>query len=90
MHSDGGTELVSDKILTFLHHRVISTSHTPRDTPEMNSTVERRVCDIKERAYYQCSFTRDSRYRSGGWPIINIMILCNGDEKSYRANNYDM
>ena len=49
MHSDGGAELVSDKILTFLHQRGISTSHTPRDTPEMNSTVERRVRDIKER-----------------------------------------
>ena len=48
MHSDGGAELVSDKILTFLNQRGISTSHTPRDTPEMNSTVERRVRDIKE------------------------------------------
>ena len=49
IHSDGGADLVSDEILTVLHQRGISTSHTPRDTPEMNSTVERRLRDIKER-----------------------------------------
>ena len=35
LHSDGGAELVSAKVLTFLHAHGIATSHTPRDTPEM-------------------------------------------------------
>ena len=47
--SDGGAELVSAKILSLRHSRGITTSHSPRDTPEMNSTVERRVRDVKER-----------------------------------------
>ena len=48
-HSDGGAELVSAKKLSLLHSKSISTSHSPRDTPEMKSTVERRVRDVKER-----------------------------------------
>ena len=43
LHSDDGAELVSAWILSLLHSRDISTSHSPRDTPEMNFTVERRV-----------------------------------------------
>ena len=50
LHSDGGAELVSTKVLAFLHAHEIATSHTPRDTPEMNSIVERKVKDLKQRA----------------------------------------
>ena len=50
LHSDGGEELVSAKVLVFLYTHEIATSHTPRDTPEMNSIVERKVKDLKQRA----------------------------------------
>ena len=50
LHSDGSAELVSAKVLAFLHAHGIATSHTPRDTPEMNSIVERKVKDLKRRA----------------------------------------
>jgi hypothetical protein len=46
-HSDGGSELISGG--TFLHAKGITTSHTPCDTPEMNSLLERKVQDLKER-----------------------------------------
>jgi hypothetical protein len=36
-HSDGGSELISELVRTFLH------SHTLRGTPEMNSLLERRI-----------------------------------------------
>jgi hypothetical protein len=42
-HSDGGSELISELMRTFLH------SHTLRGTPEMNSLLERKVRDLKER-----------------------------------------
>jgi hypothetical protein len=48
-HSDGGSELISELVRTFLHAKGITTSHTPRDTPEMNSLLERKVRDLKER-----------------------------------------
>jgi hypothetical protein len=48
-HSDGGSELIREPVCTFLHANVITTSHTPRDTPEMNSLLERKVRDLKER-----------------------------------------
>jgi hypothetical protein len=47
-HSDGGSELISELVRTFLHAKGITTSHTPRDTPEMNSLLERKVRDLKE------------------------------------------
>jgi hypothetical protein len=48
-HSDGGSELISELVRTFLYAKGITTSHTPRDTPEMNSLLERKVQDLKER-----------------------------------------
>jgi hypothetical protein len=48
-HSDGGSELISELVSTFLHAKGITTSHTPRDTPEINSLLERKVRDLKER-----------------------------------------
>jgi hypothetical protein len=48
-HSDGGSELISELVCTFLHAKGITTSHTPRDTPEMNSLLKRKVRDLKER-----------------------------------------
>ena len=50
LHSDSGVELMSAKVLAFLHSHGIATSHTPRNTPEMNSIVERKVKDLKQRA----------------------------------------
>jgi hypothetical protein len=48
-HSDGGSELVSRAMLTYLHGKGITTSHSPRDTPEMNSLTERKIKDVKQR-----------------------------------------
>ena len=46
--SDGGAELVSNDMLSFLHSSGATTSHSPRDTPEMNSITERWVRSLKE------------------------------------------
>ena len=49
LHSDGGAELIAQVITQFLHRESVNTSHTPRDTPEMNSISERRTRTIKEK-----------------------------------------
>ena len=48
-HSDGGAELVAADVLTFLHKSGVTTSHSPRDTPQMNSITERWVRSLKEK-----------------------------------------
>jgi transposase InsO family protein len=48
-HSDGGSELIGEQVRSLLREKGISTSHTPRDTPEMNSLLERKVREIKQR-----------------------------------------
>jgi hypothetical protein len=48
-HSDGGAELVGKLILGNLHARGVTTSHSPRDTPEMNSIAERKIKEVKQR-----------------------------------------
>ena len=39
-HSDGGSELVETEVLGFLHKSDVTTSHSPRNTPQMNSVVD--------------------------------------------------
>ena len=48
-HSDGGAELIASEVLSFLHSSGATTSHSPRDTPEMNSVTERWVRSLKEK-----------------------------------------
>jgi transposase InsO family protein len=48
-HSDGGSELIGEQVRSLLREKGVSTSHTPRDTPEMNSLLERKVREIKQR-----------------------------------------
>lgn len=40
-HSDGGAEFVAADILSFLDSFGFTTSHSPRDTPQINSVAER-------------------------------------------------
>jgi hypothetical protein len=51
-HSDGGSELIAKELLQYLHAKHINTSHSPRDTPQMNSISERRTRTIKEKMLY--------------------------------------
>jgi len=51
-HTDGGAELIAQPVLAFLHKAGATTSHSPRDTPQMNSVCERWVRSLKERV--QC------------------------------------
>ena len=48
-HSDGGAELVAADVLTFLHKSGVTISHSPGDTPQMNSITERWVRSLKEK-----------------------------------------
>jgi hypothetical protein len=48
-HSDGGAELISSLVTTYLNGHGCSTTHSPRDTPEMNSISERRTRTLKEK-----------------------------------------
>jgi hypothetical protein len=48
-HSDGGAELIASEDLGCLHSSGATTSHSPRDTPEMNSVTERWVRTLKEK-----------------------------------------
>jgi hypothetical protein len=48
-HSDGGSELIVEQVWSLLREKGISTSHTPRDTTEMKSLLERKVREIKQR-----------------------------------------
>jgi len=57
-HSDGGAELISKEVLGFLHKGGVTTSHSPRDTPQMNSVTERWVRSLKEKV--MCLLLRSS------------------------------
>ena len=57
-HSDGGAELIAKDILSFLHSSGVTTSHSPRDTPQMNSVTERWVRSLKEKV--MCMLLRSS------------------------------
>ena len=41
--------VVAADVLTFLHKSGVATSHSPRDTPQMNSITERWVRSLKEK-----------------------------------------
>ena len=45
-------------VLTFLHKSGVTTSHSPRDTPQMNSITERWVRSLKEKVL--CMLLRSS------------------------------
>ena len=57
-HSDGGAELIAQDTLSFLHSSGATTSHSPRDTPQMNSVTERWVRSLKEKV--MCMLLRSS------------------------------
>ena len=57
-HFDGGVELVAADVLTFLYKSGVTTSHSPRDTPQMNSITERWVRSLKEKVL--CMLLRSS------------------------------
>ena len=67
-HSDGGAELVSTDVLSFLHSSGASTSHSPRDTPEMNSVTERWVRSLKEKV--MCMLLRSSLPVAFWWMAV--------------------
>ena len=48
-YSDGGAELVAADVLTFLHKSGVTTSHSPLETPQINSIIERWVRSLKEK-----------------------------------------
>ena len=64
-HSDGGAELVAADVLTFLHKSGVTTSHSPRDTPQMNSITERWVRSLKEKLL--CMLLRSSLHVAFWW-----------------------
>jgi hypothetical protein len=57
-HSDGGSELIAKEVLGFLHSNGATTTHSPRDTPQMNSVTERWVRSLKEKV--MCMLLRSS------------------------------
>jgi transposase InsO family protein len=57
-HSNGGAELIAQDTLSFLHSSGATTSHSPRDTPQMNSVTERWVRSRKEKV--MCMLLRSS------------------------------
>jgi hypothetical protein len=54
---------VSADVLSFLHSSGVTTSHSPRDTPQMNSVTERWVRSIHEGegALYAAAFLSSCR-----------------------------
>ena len=76
MHSDGGSQLVSEVVLEFFHKHGITTSHSPRDTPEMNSVTERRVRSVKEKT--MCLLFRSSLPVAFWWfAFLTALYLLN-------------
>ena len=57
-HSGCGAELVVANVLTFLHKSGVTTSHSPRDNPQMNSITYRWVRSLKEKVL--CMLLRSS------------------------------
>ena len=57
-HTDGGAELIAKEVLQMLHSYGVTTTHYPRDTPQMNSVTERWVRSLKEKVL--CMLLRSS------------------------------
>ena len=68
-HSDGGAELIASEVLSFLHSSGATTSHSPRDTPEMNSVTERWVRSLKEKVL--CVLLRSSLPVAFWWLAVD-------------------
>jgi hypothetical protein len=64
-HADGGSELICKEILTLLKEMGSSYSWTPADTPELNSTSERRFRTLGERTL--CMLIRSSLPKIFWW-----------------------
>ena len=71
-HSDGGAELVVADVLTFLHKSGVTTSHSPRDTPQMNSITERWVRSLKEKVL--CMLLRSSLAVAFWWLAVECCL----------------
>jgi hypothetical protein len=75
-HSDGGAELIAKDVLSFLHKKGVTTSHSPRDTPEMNSVTERWVRSLKEKVL--CLLLRSSLPVAFWWhAVVTASYLLN-------------
>ena len=71
-YSDGGAELVAAEVLTFLHKSGVTTSHSPGDTPQMNSITERWVCSLKEKVL--CMLLRSSLPVAFWWLAVECAV----------------
>ena len=71
-HSDGGAELVCADVLSFLHSSGVTTSHSPRDTPQMNSVTERWVRSLKEKVL--CMLLRSSLPIAFWWLAVDCAV----------------
>jgi hypothetical protein len=71
-HSDGGAELIASDTLAFLHSCGVTTSHSPRDTPQMNSVTERWVRSLKEKVL--CMLLRSSLPVAFWWLAVECAV----------------
>lgn len=71
-HSDGGAELIAAEVLSFLHSAGVTTSHSPRDTPQMNSVTERWVRSLKEKVL--CMLLRSSLPVPFWWLAVECAV----------------
>jgi hypothetical protein len=72
-HSDGGSELIAKELLQLLHAKHVNTSHSPRDTPQMNSISERRTRTIKEKTL--CLLLRASPPVAFWWWALQTAVF---------------
>jgi hypothetical protein len=72
-HSDGGSELIAKELLQLLHAKHVNTSHSPRDTPQMNSISERRTRTIKEKTL--CLLLRASLPVAFWWWALQTAVF---------------
>ena len=54
-HSEGGSEFIAKEVLQCIHRSHVNTSHTSRDTPEMNYISERQLAQSR-RKHCVCFF----------------------------------
>ena len=71
-YTDGGAELVSADVLSFLHSSGVITSHSPLDTPQMNSVTERWVRSLKEKVL--CMLLRSSLTVAFWWLAVDCAV----------------
>ena len=64
-HADGGSELICQEVLSFLKSMGSTYSWTPADTPELNSTSERRFRTLGERSI--CLLIRSGLPKTFWW-----------------------